>query len=389
MPPTNLPTQDTNTDNNSSSLNQNKKSTDSVIDETSPLTQEVAGELERMEEKTGGLENLGNRISKNQFDAFAKQREIKQSPQAPVQDNRPSRVQELIRSKYSDYPIKPLRTYRGDVEEAIQNKNASVTSIAIAEKKRKETRGEKTSTKKRVGPQNTLIIILILVLVIAGTGSLFIFLYAKYEQSKAVITLYKQTIVPSDTGTQITFVPDSIIQNRLSIRENILSTEAKIGSVVYFDLIKNMGGEKLAPASVPVSELVSVIAPSIPSYLERSFEKDYMLGLYVLSGNEPFLIIKTNSYETAFSGMLAWEETLLSDATSVFFASDQVFATTTKATIFEDKIVKNKDTRIAKNINGETVLLYSFLDKKTLIITTKESVFSEILGRYLNSKLVR
>lgn len=384
MPPTNLPTHNTDTGNNPSPSNQ-----EAVTNVNSPLKQEVQGELKRFEKETGSLENLGNKMSKNQFDTFSQQREIKVSPQASSENNRPSHVQEFMKAKYSDSPIKPLRTYRGDVEEAIQVKNTSVTSIAIAEKKRKEVRGEKTPIKKKERPQNVLIVILIFLLIGAGAGSLFIFLYAKYEQSKAVITLYKQTIIPSDTGIQITFVPQSPVTNRLPIREKILSTEAKVGSIVYFDLVKVVPGEKITTVSIAADELLSAVAPSIPPYLLRSLEKEYMLGVYVLAGNEPFLILKTNSYETAFSGMLEWEETLLSDANTIFFSSEQVFASTTPGTFFEDKIVKNKDTRIVKNVNGETILLYSFLDKKTLIITTKESAFSEILQRYLNSKLVR
>ena len=54
-------------------------------------------------------------------------------------------------------------------------------------------------------------------------------------------------------------------------------------------------------------------------------------------------------------------------------------ATTTseiKTFMFNDLVLKNKDTRILKNKEGEMTLMYSFVDKNTIIITTQMKIHS-------------
>jgi hypothetical protein len=52
-------------------------------------------------------------------------------------------------------------------------------------------------------------------------------------------------------------------------------------------------------------------------------------------------------------------------------------------------VVKNKDTRILRDSHGNTVLLYSFINKETLIITTNEATFNEIYDRLTVSSFKR
>ena len=63
-----------------------------------------------------------------------------------------------------------------------------------------------------------------------------------------------------------------------------------------------------------------------------------------------------------------------------------VFGTSTPK--FQDEELRNKDLRVFKNENGNTILLYSFLDKDTLLITGNENIFSAILGKYLIQKAI-
>ena len=363
------------------------------------LQKEPSKEFLGMEEKKsavvekGGspknkLDKLGNTLSKNPFEMFTRQREMAQIPiiiPKPI-DNKPTHIQELIKNRYLDYPIKALRTYRGDVEESIQNKKTSIVSIAIAQQKhREEEENEKTAAKREV-PQNAVAIVLSAILVITGIGSLFIFLYAKYEQERAVVTLYERTIIPADASEHLVLASQTREETIATIRERVAATEEKIGSIVYFNFFEKETGVSV---SLKATTLLSFISPSIPPYLERSFEKDYMFGLYVSAQNEPFLILKTNSFETAFSGMLSWEDTIIDELGNLFIKDTTLLAETDKKGNFKDRIIKNKDARIVKDVNGNTVLLYSFLDKETILITTQEEVFVEIFRRYLNSKLVR
>jgi hypothetical protein len=57
--------------------------------------------------------------------------------------------------------------------------------------------------------------------------------------------------------------------------------------------------------------------------------------------------------------------------------------------LFEDEVVKNKDIRVLKDSTNTTVLLYSFINKETLIITTNEQTFNEVYDRLTISSFKR
>jgi hypothetical protein len=84
--------------------------------------------------------------------------------------------------------------------------------------------------------------------------------------------------------------------------------------------------------------------------------------------------------------MLKWEKTMAQDLGGLF----EIPADTgTSTEIFLDEALRNKDLRILQDNGGKTILLYSFIDKQTLLITKNENVFNAILAKYLTSKTTR
>jgi hypothetical protein len=57
--------------------------------------------------------------------------------------------------------------------------------------------------------------------------------------------------------------------------------------------------------------------------------------------------------------------------------------------VFKDKIIHNKDTRVLTTPNGQIKFLYSFIDKKTLVITTSENGLKEALYRTTTGRIIR
>ncbi len=51
---------------------------------------------------------------------------------------------------------------------------------------------------------------------------------------------------------------------------------------------------------------LSTIARNVPPNLLRNIQPTYLLGAHVYDENQPFLIFRVDSYQEAFSGMLAW-----------------------------------------------------------------------------------
>ena len=106
-----------------------------------------------------------------------------------------------------------------------------------------------------------------------------------------------------------------------------------------------------------------------------------MLGIYSFDTNEPFIILTTNDFPASFSGMLKWENNMVLDLGKLFSISEN---TATKT--FLDQALQNKDLRILKNTSEKTILLYSFIDKNTLVITTNQNILTAIVGKYLIGK---
>ncbi len=320
------------------------------------------------------LEKMGNTlITQDPFALYQEGRNISARPVADASpQNQPERIQTFMSSKYSESPIKPLRTYRGDVEEAMKGEKTSVVTIVLAQKK-KEEHSEQIKKQGAVA-QNVFVSFLTVVLVIAGIGSVTMFLYVKSQQQRAVSTFYKQRIVPADKEVSV----DVSVGGLMDIVGNMHTLEIQSGELVLFRLLKGEGGVELSP-----QEAALLLDSKIPGNLLRSFSSNYMFGVYREKAPTPFFIVKTDSFETAFSGLLSWEKTFP-------LSAGELFALGTAPQIsFEDKVVKNKDTRILKNQSGQTVILYAFLDSETIIFTGNEAVFGNLLDRYFNSKFVR
>lgn len=143
-------------------------------------------------------------------------------------------------------------------------------------------------------------------------------------------------------------------------------------------------------------------APHIPSSLTRAFNKKMFAGIYTLDKNHAFFIIQIDSFDRAFAGMLAWEKNMYADLSPFINKKEEVEATldasgdviTKQNTAvalgsFEDEIVQNKDARALKNNQGETLVIYSFIDQKTLFIVDNEDTFKETLKRFEASKLLK
>jgi hypothetical protein len=84
--------------------------------------------------------------------------------------------------------------------------------------------------------------------------------------------------------------------------------------------------------------------------------------------------------------MLKWEENIAKDLDGIFNLSENGELQTNT---FIDETVKNRDMRVLKDKSGNPLVLYSFIDRKTLIIAKNESLLSAIVGKILLNKQVR
>ncbi len=280
----------------------------------------------------------------------------------------------------NDGPLKSLRTYQGDIESLMGKEKTSIVNIAMAEQKRELERPETKIEPEREGPGffsrfvNKSFVAIGVGLLVCGVGIVGAVLALKYFSAPATV---------AQTSTLISFTKESNIavasSTRARVVQAILTEEQSFNqpanSVLYLE------------TDTDSQTFIQTLAPNIPPVLLRSLDTPYMLGAYVFNGNIPFIVLTSSDYASSFSGMLAWEKTMSEDLAQLF----QIPANTSTTTpyVFTDESISNHDLRIVKDQTGKTVLLYSFLNKNTILITANEDIFSAILGKFVTSQLVR
>ncbi len=288
---------------------------------------------------------------------------------------------------YKDSPIETLRTFESDVARAVKKEGTSVIKMAVAEQKRKIERHEipavptaaqvtqsapaaKQFNPYRESRKNLVMIFASIFLIIAGGGIGF-YVYTKFSRPPAPlsVSLPGNPIISTDheqevqTGSNVSDVLDLILAEKNQTRA--------LGSVssMYFTKSGSSGREYLS-----TKEFLSLVNITTPESLERALDQKFMLGVHMIKGGKTFLILKTNYYEGAFPGMLEWEQTMIEDLIPLFGKK----AGTGR---FQDKVIQNKDTRETLDGAGNVDLIYSFFDKKNIIIAEDEETIAEISRR--------
>lgn len=299
--------------------------------------------------------------------------------------------------------LKTIRTYKDDIAQAMKNKKESLVSITAAENKRRILNGKLgpyDSASKRKYLKKTSVVILSAALFVLGAGSILYF----YGKSSTEVIIEPKPKIPSiifsekNEEFEITNLSRRQILNELTaIKNNTrLSTGEMKNVLITETFVDSDGTEKARPASA--RDFLSAIDAKTAASFMRSLEPVFMLGIYTQDNNQPFLILKTSFYENAFAGMLEWEKNIKDDLAPLFGSADfgaisnENSGTSTlpvAAPAFSDFVIKNKDARILKNSAGEIVLMYSFIDKNTIVITTNESAFREILTRMASPRVLR
>lgn len=305
-----------------------------------------------------------------------KQQQNMATPPSVDEKNTPSES-----GKYAS-SLKPLRTYQGDVNDAVHNNNVSVVGIAVAEQNRKyanmsdsPTAEEPTDSKIK----NKFFMVVGSLLFILGAVTIGGVYYVRSEEAAKKA---------SEKNTIISYSEIFAIPIASSTREDLIKTiqtktrelKSPVGSVLFLNLTE--GTLEASKDSV-----FTLLSPNMPPSLRRSLAESYMIGVYSFDINAPFIIMKTEDYGGSYAGMLKWEERMISDIGKLYNISPPNSSSTPY--VFEDETMINKDLRVVKNQSQKTILLYSFVDKNTILITSNESIFKAIVGKYMMGKVTR
>ena len=133
-------------------------------------------------------------------------------------------------------------------------------------------------------------------------------------------------------------------------------------------------GDVLRPASS--KEFFMTLKMNVPRAFLTSLDDAFMMGVVTAKKPEPFLIIRSYNFDELFAGLLAWEGTMQKDLMPLFGTPQGEMG------VFTDAVASNKSTRILKNTAGEEVLVYSFINKNTVIITTNGEALAAIISKF-------
>ncbi|TSD03190.1 MAG: hypothetical protein Athens071416_251 [Parcubacteria group bacterium Athens0714_16] len=300
-----------------------------------------------------------------------------------------------------------IRTYEGDISDVVKFKKASVAGIAVAEQKRRDGEGEyfidnkKESFSQKFLDKKTLITggsillfviaIIIIILSLTGTENTA---DVKILPTQIEIIFSNETKNIDVTGVDKKTFVSKVLEERKTNKSQLGSITKILATTEDVEIIKI-----LTP-----SEFLNLLEIKLPVSLSKYLSDEFMFGIHSVRNIEPFIILKTSSFENAFTGMLEWEKTMENDLGPIFIDgpskttnknSTEIIAdsgTTTSESFvnikktFEDIVIRNKDTRVLNDAKGNSKLMYLFPDRETILITTNQYTVAEILDRLIRVK---
>ncbi len=299
----------------------------------------------------------------------------------------------LNQNKNDDSEAKTIRTFQADIADAIKTDQVSMIHIALAEKKRQERQGSYDDTVKLKDTNKTIVWVGVfaIIFVIASIAGIYFLLPEPQtaeqiiDERKAAPLMYAEQFVNVDVDNRTT---DDLV--RLLKREKDI--EIPLGAMKGITLTTTYGS-----STVPITGpgFFDTFNTRAPDGIKRSVEDKFMFGIYAFSPYDTFVIFKINSYDTAFASMLEWERFIETDVGDIFINKKKTVDSTSSTTqnlfrrVFVDKTIDNKDVRMLVDNENTPAMLYSFLDKETLIIASSEKSLKEIMFRLTAGKIVR
>jgi len=186
---------------------------------------------------------------------------------------------------------------------------------------------------------------------------------------------YLYTTFTSGTSTTVTQEPLELDLNEYLPVEQLATLPVRIdgqeGTLSQVTVVGTLGSTD----ALSTAEFLETIAENVPNALVRSLDTSMAIGgVRGSAAVVPYLIFRTQSFDNAFAGMLAWERTIGTDLTELFSRA--------QGTAFVDRVVENHHVRILYDVNGIERLVYGFINGRTLVITATSAHFRTITSAF-------
>jgi hypothetical protein len=298
-----------------------------------------------------------------------------------------------------------VRTFKNDVEEAIKYNHVSSIDIAMAEQKKRQQQtiiSELAPSKAPDINSFKIIIYTILGLIfLAGGGFAAYFIIGNG-------TTINNPISNSATGNQIisyNLLPterrdekklETIDPTKLSVvLRNTIETTSLPPSSMEEIIITKTAQDTGKISLIKAKDFFSLNSINLPDEISRDLQDSYTYGIHSLGGNQPFLIIKTSSFQTGYPGMWSWQKgSLIQDMKKIFPINTSYLTPIASGTpqqknylpVFLDTVINNIDSFVLKDVYNRSVLAYTIFDKTMIIVSTSPQTISAIMNRLISVK---
>lgn len=263
-------------------------------------------------------------------------------------------------------------------ELAKKHKHESLAEIALHEQERRRTIEQQRYVSKQTGWRAIVFIVAIVLLLGAGGFAL----YSVFQEDEpATVTppvIERTYLIPPDVEEVIDIAQEEPTR---AVRALLVSPDISSGSVLGIrfidserDISPTDGEEDLS-----YDETLSALSLAMPRSIARAITDNFMVGVYGDDTNTAFLAFTVSTFET-LAGFLSWEKQDLYTLYGVLHggALDPLGRNAT----WKDSSIKNVDARVLMDETGDIYLIYSFINKETVIITPSKDAFIELLDRY-------
>lgn len=290
------------------------------------------------------------------------------------------------KSKPDTKPKSILRTYKGDVQSLVRRKKLSLMRMAAAEVDQKS--GQKYAIGKKIKPENsTGLLLLLLALIALGVVALGGVYYTYILRAaptphapKHQSLIFTDKIETVDTTGKI---PHVLKQELTAARNGAYYSPGSVAELLLIELYEDQITQDIVSTTLNTREILEALGVTNANAFAKVFQDKAMLGLYASEENVPFIILQTDIYDYAFEKMLLWEDSIESDLAPLFSPRGRFgdLDTFSAESAFSDTVVNNLDVRVLRDKDKKARLLYSFVNKNTLVITTSIPALIELSGR--------
>lgn len=290
--------------------------------------------------------------------------------------------------------ISPIHTYKTDFVDTVRKTGASATSILAVEH---DAQSRTKSHIQKAHKASLWFVIggaFLVVISIVGIG--YAYLHNIKETSPAPIILSVPSLIPSNTSHEISGSGPALLQ-ALAQTAQIPLQNGSVAITYLATTTKSKNGA-IKKRPLPGGYIIAALHLPIPTILMNNTAVNSTIGI-VAAGNQtrPFFILRVASYDVAFAGMLRWENSIATNLQEIYPAiinPNTANATSTSTTTvqtnkvidstvntFVDETILNHNVRILRNSSRQSIMLYGFANRNTLIIARNAASFIVLLNK--------